>query len=116
MLRLRDQCVSDSGHDSKDGKSLRERLKESLDESPWSWLRRHAARDAVILVKAELDLLDVGEAVAKNESKLISAWVESGKIGKPTEAQLEAWEKVLDKKFLVVVVQPFVLAQEHLVH
>ncbi len=105
--------MSDSGAGEK---PLRERLKETLDESPWSWLRRHAARDAVILVGAELDLLDVSEAVAKNESARISAWIDAGKIGKPTEAQLAAWEKVLEKKFLVVVVQPYVLAQEHLMN
>ena len=45
---------------------LREKLQQNLDEAEWEWLIPHVQKDAVILVAENLDLLDVGEAIASD--------------------------------------------------
>jgi hypothetical protein len=97
-------------------KSLKDELKESLDESEWSWLAPHLARDSVILVAPELDLLAVAEKVARDDKTQVGEWIQGGKLTKPTRSQIEEWTRTPTKKFLTVIVQPYVLAQEHLLH
>ena len=92
--------------------TLRERLAERMGEVRWSDLRAHAARDAIILVARDLDLLDVGVAVATDEKERVAAWIEAGRLRKPSAADLGAWERDGDARFVSVVVQPFVLVHE----
>lgn len=96
--------------------TLREQLKETLDEAEWGWLAPHLARGAVILVSQELDLLEAAEKVARDEKALVQEWISGGLLSKPTDDQMKAWNAAPSRKFLVVIVSPFVLAQEMLVH
>lgn len=91
-------------------------LKRTLDEAEWSWLKPHAERDAVILVAAGLDLLEVARAVAGNDSSKVQRWMEKGQLSKPTLDQMSVWDRAPERRFLSVVVQPFVLIQELLAH
>lgn len=100
----------------KPPRSLRDDLAKTLDESEWAWLAPHLVRDAVILVSLQLDLLSVGEAVSRDEKARIQEWIDSGHLSKPTLEQIQAWTKEPQKKFLTLIVAPYVLAQEHLVH
>lgn len=100
---------------SKD-RNIRESLSETLDESEWKWLAPHLVRDSVILVANGLDLLTVAEKVALDDQEQVSLWVSQGLLSKPTKEQIEAWTRLPEKKFMTVIVQPFVLAQEHLLH
>ena len=102
--------------DKPSDKTLREVLQEGLDEADWVWFDPHLKRDALILVSVELDLLTVGEKVARDDQEQIAEWIRAGKIAKPTAFQIEEWTKTPHKKFLSLVVRPYVLAQEHLVH
>ena len=88
-----------------------ESFKRDLAEVTWRELRIHLQRDAIIIVSAELDLVAVGVAVADDEKKLVETWVASGQMGKPTEKQLESWEQEPDKRFQMLIVQPFILVQ-----
>lgn len=93
-----------------------EALKRTLDEAEWSWLKPHVERDAVIVVAHEIDLLQAARAVAGNDSQQVQAWLARGILSKPTKAQLAGWDETPQKRFLSVVVQPFVLIQELLLH
>ncbi|MGK3995917.1 DUF2288 family protein [Sorangium sp. So ce1024] len=90
---------------------MREQLAKTLGEVFWTDLRTHAARDAVILVAADLDLLDVGEAVASNNAAAVEAWITAGKLTKPTAEDLERWPIQVEMRFLSLVVAPFVLVR-----
>ncbi|WP_437289846.1 DUF2288 family protein [Sorangium sp. So ce406] len=90
---------------------MRERLANTFGEVFWTDLRAHAARDAVILVDADLDLLDVGEAVASNDAAAVQAWIASGKLTKPTAEDLARWPLQIDLRFLSLVVAPYVLVR-----
>jgi len=90
---------------------LVDRFQKDLAEVPWKDLRIHLQRDAIIIVAAELDLVTVALAVAKDEKTQVEGWIAAGQLVKPTADQAEAWESELEKPFRMLIVQPFILVQ-----
>lgn len=88
---------------------LREQLKTGFGDSEWQDLAPHAARDAIIVVHPSLDLLMVGEAIATDNTALVSQWMEGTLVRKPTTDELTMWSQATDRKFPTLIVQPFVL-------
>ena len=91
---------------------LKERLKKDVAEISWKDLQPHAKRDAVIVVKSELDLPEVAVAIAEDNTTLVQGWIGDRSIAKPTSEQLTNWNSTLQKQFTVLIVQPFVIVQE----
>jgi hypothetical protein len=91
---------------------LKEELALNVDEAEWSWLKPHLDRDGLITVATVLDLAEAGERIAENDSQTVSAWITAAKVGKPTEEEIEKWNKDPHKKFLTLIVSPYVLIQE----
>ncbi len=87
-------------------------FQKDLAEVPWKDLRIHLQRGAVILVASELDMLDTAVAVAEDDKDKVAAWIGAGQLIKPSSEQIEAWESELEKPFRMLIVQPFILAQE----
>jgi hypothetical protein len=88
-----------------------EELKAAIGPVCWGDLRKHLARDVIIIVAPETPLLEAAIAVAENNQARVTAWIKDGVLTKPNLQQLEHWEKNFDFPFLSVVVQPFVLVQ-----
>lgn len=89
-------------------KPLREQLQEDLlENTPWDALRLHAEKDAVLLVQ-NLDLIDVGEAFAQDNTANVSAWLQAGHIRRPTSAEIKAFA-LEQQEFHALIVQPWVL-------
>ncbi|NDF14917.1 DUF2288 family protein [bacterium] len=100
------------GTDRKPSRELIEQeLQKSIDRTTWADLRTHLVRDVIILVSPELPLLEAALGTATDDEAQVAAWIRSGLLKKPSHDQLEAWEKDLDRPFLMVVVQPFILIQ-----
>ena len=93
---------------------MRATLAASMGPIEFSDLRPHLVRGAVIIVDASLDLLDVGEAVARDDKARVAAWIEAGLLGKPSLETIAAWEKATTSAWTALVVQPFVLLREGL--
>ncbi|MFO0735348.1 MAG: DUF2288 domain-containing protein [Labilithrix sp.] len=91
---------------------MRKQLEEGMGPIEFSDLRAHLTRGAVITVALELDLLEVGEAVARDDKARVAEWIERGLIGKPTLETIEQWSKRTGSPWTALVVQPFVLVQE----
>ena len=91
---------------------LRAELTESLDEAEWNWLMPHAQRDSVIVVKSELNIVDVGFAIANDNVAQVQGWIDADLIHKPSSAQLSDWNGNQTKRFQALIVQPYVLVQE----
>ncbi|MBD2302922.1 DUF2288 domain-containing protein [Nostoc sp. FACHB-87] len=91
---------------------LRAELTEGLDEAEWDWLIPHVQRDAVILVAQGLSLLDVGEAIANDNTQSVQQWIDEQLITKPSVDQVGIWNGDRQKRFNTLIVQPFVLVQE----
>lgn len=89
-----------------------ESFRQDLAEVTWRDLRIHLQRDAIILVEQNLDLISVATAVAEDDKSQVEAWISAGKLGKPSQSQLEAWENELAKPFRMLIVQPYILAQQ----
>lgn len=90
----------------------KEDLALAVDEAEWSWLRAHLGRGGLILVDDSLDLAEAAHKVATDEADIVAQWVNSGKIGKPSESQMDHWDTVINKKFAMLIVSPYVLIQE----
>ncbi|MBD2498405.1 DUF2288 domain-containing protein [Nostoc sp. FACHB-280] len=91
---------------------LRAELTEGLDEAEWEWLIPHVQRDAVILVAPGLNLLDVAEAIANDNTQFVQQWIDEQLITKPSVDQVGIWNGDRQKRFNTLIVQPFVLVQE----
>ncbi|MBH8555159.1 DUF2288 family protein [Nostocaceae cyanobacterium CENA357] len=98
---------------------LRAELTEILDEAEWDWLIPHVQRDAVIVVALDLDLLDVGVAIASDNISLVQQWIDQQLIAKPSEVQIGEWNSYAlsglnerSKRFHTLILQPYVLVQE----
>jgi len=90
----------------------REKLALEVDVAQWQWLRAHGERGALLVVDRSLDLAEVGERMAEDDTRSIQGWVEGQLLIRPTEEQVAAWESQPQKNFAVLIVSPFVLMQE----
>ncbi|NCP03002.1 MAG: DUF2288 domain-containing protein, partial [Deltaproteobacteria bacterium] len=86
--------------------SIRERFEKDLAAVDWKALRIHVQRDALILVAAQLNLVDVATCVAADDSHIVATWIEDGLLKKPSVAQLASWELHLDKPFRMLIAAP----------
>lgn len=90
---------------------LIERFTQDLAEVHWKDLRVHLQRDALITLSADLDLIAVATAVARDETARVEAWIAAGQLEKPSAEQIRAWEQELEKPFRMLIVQPYILVQ-----
>lgn len=91
---------------------LRTELSTNLDEAEWEWLIPHVQRDAVIVVAQDLDLLDVGVAIASDNVSSVQQWIDQQLMAKPSTTQVGNWNSDRTKKFQTLILQPYVLVQE----
>ncbi|MCU0523809.1 MAG: DUF2288 domain-containing protein [Elainella sp. Prado103] len=91
---------------------LRAELAEMLDEAEWEWLIPHAQRDAIVMVDPQLDLLDVGMAIAQDQLTTVQRWISEQQIYKPSPEQLADWNADPTHRFTALIVQPYVLVQD----
>ena len=95
-------------------KVSRQELAAKIDVAEWFMLRAQLERGRLIVVDALLDLAEVGTGVAADDVKAIERWILSGLLGKPTALQVERWDAEKGKRFLCLIVSPYVLIQEEL--
>jgi hypothetical protein len=93
-------------------KDLREQLAEILDEAVLEWLKPHIQKDAVILVVPELDLLDVGVAIASDDTQKVQHWIGEQLLAKPSPEILDRWNANPEQKFQAIIIQPYILVKE----
>lgn len=91
---------------------FRTELAESLDEAELDWLKPHIQRDMVVVVHQQLDLLDVGVAIATDDVLSVQHWISEQLVHKPFAEQLADWNRDNSKRFQALIVQPYVLVQE----
>jgi hypothetical protein len=92
--------------------NLRAQLAELLDEAELEWLKPHIQKDAVILVDPDLDLLDVGVAIASDNTQSVQHWIGEQLLVKPSPDILARWNSNPSQKFQAMIIQPYVLVKE----
>ncbi|HEX6241741.1 MAG TPA: DUF2288 family protein [Polyangiales bacterium] len=90
---------------------VRGKLRSEVMSSYWEDLAPHQARGALLLLAPNLDLLEVAEAMAADDSARVASWLKSGQLARVSAAEAEQLERTEDLRFQFVVVQPWVLAQ-----
>ncbi len=89
---------------------LRQTLTESLDEARLDWLVPHLEKDVVIWVDAGLDLVEVGLAIATDDSTRVRRWIEEQFLIKPTPETIATWDA--RQRFQALIVQPYILIRD----
>ncbi|MEA5462676.1 DUF2288 domain-containing protein [Leptothoe sp. PORK10 BA2] len=93
--------------------TLRQELANMVGPTQWDWLKPHIARDVVVLVDPQLDLIEVGIALTHDNVQLVQRWIGEQLMTKPTKEQLQTWGVVGPSSQLQsLIVQPYVLVQE----
>ncbi|MBD0345526.1 MAG: DUF2288 family protein [Coleofasciculus sp. Co-bin14] len=75
-------------------------------------MKPHLQRDVVVVVNPQLDLLDVGVALANDDVVSVQHWISEQLLHKPFAEQLSDWNQDQTKRFHALIVQPYVLIQE----
>ncbi|NES81886.1 MAG: DUF2288 domain-containing protein [Moorea sp. SIO2B7] len=91
---------------------IKAQLTEEIAQIDWNSLIPHAQRDSLILVNENLNLLDVGVAIASDDVVSVQHWISEQLIRKPSPDELSTWNIDTNKQFSTLIVQPFVLVQE----
>ena len=90
---------------------LRARLFAEIHRVDWKPLAPHAKRGGLVVVAPELDLIEVGLAVARDDGRQVQDWMEAHQLRRPTEDEVEAWRGEAEERFTALIVQPYVLVQ-----
>jgi hypothetical protein len=89
---------------------LRAQLTELLDEAELEWLKPHIHKGTVVVVHPGLDLLDVGTAIAEDNTMAVQRWIGEQLVLKPSPDTLAAWNTA-PPQFRALIVSPYVLVQ-----
>ena len=91
---------------------LKEKLKTEVEQADWDMLKQHHEKQAVFIVSKDLDILDVGVALAQDDKESVQLWLDKEQLAKPNTNQVENFEKSPYEKFCrFIIIQPFVLIQ-----
>lgn len=90
---------------------IKQKLQADIADSSWQDILPHAKRDAVVVIDAQLNLLDVAEAIALDKTSVVSDWIAAQLLAKPSAEQLTDWNDNPQRKFTTAIVQPFVIIQ-----
>jgi hypothetical protein len=91
--------------------ALRRKLNLETARLSWRELQPHFARGVVVVVSAELDLVDVAAATAGNDSQAVKSWHDGGLMALASDDDARRWHRN-DPELWAVVVAPWVLVQE----
>nr|WP_246551610.1 DUF2288 domain-containing protein [Geobacter hydrogenophilus] len=83
-----------------------------VDVAEWNWLRAHLERGGLIVVAPELEIAEVGERIARDDTVTVGAWIESGKLSKPSDSQIAIWDADKAARFSTLIISPYVLMKE----
>jgi hypothetical protein len=88
----------------------RAKIASETAKIPWLELQRFFAAGKVMLVAAELDLVDVAYAFQLDDIEQVQTWTESQQVSPVNDDQAKHWV-ASDALLWAVVVKPWVLVQ-----
>ena len=94
----------------QDRELIRAKINSETAKIPWHELQRFFAQGKVMLVSADLDLVDVALAVQQDDVEQVTAWTDAKQLGPVTDDQARDWFEA-EVSMWAVVVKPWVLVQ-----
>ena len=77
----------------------------------WAELVRYFARGVVIKVDPSLDLIEVGQCMASDNSEQLQQWLDASLMARASDDDARAWT-AKEPQFMALVTAPWVLVQE----
>ena len=93
------------------GTATREELSLTVDTAQWGWLRPHLERGGIIVVSPDLDLVEAGFGISSDDTAMVSEWIDTGKVAKPSATQIFDWDAEPGTPFRVLIASPYILVQ-----
>ncbi|MEM7220457.1 MAG: DUF2288 domain-containing protein [Pseudomonadota bacterium] len=91
--------------------ALKTKLLGETALAPWSDLQRFFAQGVLLGVAAELDLIEVGLALARDDAERVRDWQTRQLLGPVTDEQARRWQDgAID--LWTTVIRPWVVVQE----
>ena len=88
-----------------------QKLDKYVGEVSWEYLEPHFQSGSLIYIDNSLCIKDVGQALAKDDTKKVKQWLMAGDALKPGQAHAKYWNEA-NSTFIALVVSPFVIIQE----
>ena len=105
----------DEGHEGIDAGEadacLRAKLYGETATTRWWGLQRFFAQGKVVRVAADLNLIEVGLALSRDQTDLFRDWLAKGKVALVADQQARAW-LATDAHLWTLVIKPWILVQE----
>lgn len=94
----------------QDRELIRAKINSETAKIPWRELQRFFAQGKVMLVAADLDLVDVAFAVQQDEVEQVKSWTDAAQLNPVSDDQARSWFEA-NVSLWAVVVKPWVLVQ-----
>lgn len=94
-----------------DANELRDAINLETGRLSWEELQRHFARGVVVVISAELDLIDVAGKFVEDDKSSIEGWANTNKISRAQDEHARHWHEN-NSEFWACVIAPWVLVQE----
>jgi len=95
--------------------SLRDKLHGETAQVDWKEIERFFARGLLVNVGKELDLVEVAEAMANDDRESFQSWMDSGDVARMSDDSARDFAR-RQPALWAVVVAPWILVQERVVH
>jgi len=95
-----------------DPESLREKLRAEIMPARWADLLYQFATGRLLLARADADLLDLAEELARDDRASVEARLASGELRRCSDDDARTFHAAPTQRFQFVIVQPWVLAQQ----
>lgn len=90
---------------------LRAKLRSEIQAVDGAALVPHYRRGALLVIEPRTDILEVAVAIARDDTGAVAQLLDSGRMARPSAAQLADWCVEPRQRFQFVILQPYVLAQ-----
>ncbi|MET3131435.1 hypothetical protein AAKU55_001697 [Oxalobacteraceae bacterium GrIS 1.11] len=94
---------------------LRLKVNRETARLTWNELEKHFASGNMVFVAGDLDLVDVAVRISHDDKSAIVQWMADGKVMKVSDQQAQNWQAE-NASLWAVVVNPFILVQQPVVH
>jgi len=91
---------------------IRSKLRAEIHAATPDELVPHQRRDALLILSEQENILDAAVAIATDDKPLVQALAESGRLTRPTLADLANACLEQGLRYQFVILQPYVLAQK----
>lgn len=91
---------------------IRTRLEQTKGPVFFSDIKAHLERDGLFIVAGTHSLVECGVAIGLDDVDTIKRLIASGELRKPTQDERDGWALMKGRRWISIVVQPFVLVQD----